>query len=278
MRRPAHTTLVNGVETSAVDIADRGLAYGDGLFETMRAVSGKIPLLALHLSRFAEGVRVLQLGSEKKLSAEFKATVKLALKTVSGEALIKVIVTRGCGGQGYTPLERCTPTVIVQVFDLPQYPANYSKKGVAVKECLHRLYHHPKLAGIKHLNRLDQVLASKELGNEVEGVLLDQQGDVIEGLKSNLLIFQAQQVVTPKLDKCGVKGTLRQFLLQSSAGLGFDIIEAEVSRDALYQASGVAMINSVFGLWPVTSISGTAIPYDERCDRLRRFIQQQLGF
>lgn len=269
---------MNGAETSALDITDRGLAYGDGLFETMRVLSGRIPLLPLHLARFAEGVRKLQLGHEKKRIAAFKATVKDALKSLSGEALLKVIVTRGSGGRGYSPPEEPACNIIVQVFDLPQYLAEYSQSGVVVKACEHRLYHNPVLAGIKHLNRLDQVLASKELVEEAEGLLFDQNDLLVEGLKSNVLVFQKDLIVTPKLDNCGVKGTLRKFLLQSSFDLALDIIEADITREEVYQAHGLAMINSTFGIWPVKSISENAVPYDPRCDQIRVFLHKKLGF
>ena len=278
MSKQAHITLVNGAETSALDIADRGLAYGDGLFETMRIISGRVPLLSLHLARFTEGVRKLQFGHEKKLVTTFKAAVKDALKNLSGEALLKIIVTRGSGGRGYTPAEDSTCNIIVQVFDFPQYPIEYTQSGVAVKICEHRLYHNPALAGIKHLNRLDQVLASKELGEETEGILFDQNEQLVEGLKSNILVFQTDQIVTPKLDNCGVKGTLRQFLIQSSPSLDLDIIEADITREELDQAQGLAMINSIYGIWPVKSISGNAVPYDERCDQIRSYLQKKLGF
>ena len=278
MSKQAHITLVNGAETSALDIADRGLAYGDGLFETMRIISGRVPLLSLHLARFTEGVRKLQFGHEKKLVTTFKAAVKDALKNLSGEALLKIIVTRGSGGRGYTPAEDSTCNIIVQVFDLPQYPLEYTQSGVTVKECEHRLYHNPVFAGIKHLNRLDQVLASKELDEEAEGLLFDQNELLVEGLKSNILVFQKDRIVTPKLDSCGVKGTLRQFLMQSSPSLGLDIVEADITRQDIDYSQGLAMINSIYGIWPVKSISGNAVPYDERCDQIRSYLQKQLGF
>ena len=134
MNRKSHITLVNGVETSALTIADRGLAYGDGLFETMRVVAGKIPLLKFHLERFERGVNCLKLGSPKALKREFKKNLEqvlaqLSQDTLTDNALVKIMVTRGCGGIGYLPPEKAECTFVCQAFNLPEYPSEYSNKG-----------------------------------------------------------------------------------------------------------------------------------------------------
>ena len=288
MNRKSHITLVNGIETSALTIADRGLAYGDGLFETMRVVAGKIPLLKLHLARFDRGVQCLKLGAPKTLRRAFKKTVEqvllqLADNNLTDSALVKIMVTRGCGGIGYLPPEKADCTFVCQAFNLPEYPSEYSNKGIQVKIIQHRLPSHPALAGIKHLNRLDQVLASQELNGEQEGLLFDQSNHLIEGVKSNVLVFEGRQVLTPSLENCGVQGTLRQYLIEHAKELGFEIKVEEIDRERLKSADGISMINSVFGLWPVLTICDSDGEHQKferhhQCKTTQQFLSKQLGF
>lgn len=278
MRHQAHITIVNGSETSALEIADRGLAYGDGIFETMRVKNNKVLLLEWHLVRLREGIERLHLGKLKALEADFKRYLNQALMGISGDALIKVIVTRGKGGRGYQPASEADPTFIVQVFDLPEYDKDFYTKGIVAKVCEHQLSVNPSLAGIKHLNRLDQVLASRELKTEQEGIVCDYEGNVIEGTKSNLFIFEAEQIVTPRLDRCGVRGVLRDFLLEQQSQLDLIITEDVVTKDRLLQAEGVVMLNSVMGCWPVSRIKDKHYIIDFRIQRIQDHLVQALHF
>lgn len=260
MKRPAHITLVNGIETSAIDIADRGVAYGDGIFETMRVLGSDIPLLNFHLDRFLKGVTVLDLGDNQTLKDGFLYYIKQALDEIKTNAcletsLIKMMVTRGSGGRGYTPPENARCNFIVQVFDLPSYPVSYTSEGVVLRECQYRLAYQPQLAGIKHLNRLDQVLASQELQGEAEGLLLNYEGKVIEGTKSNILVFSGEKIITPDLSECGVEGVLRQALLEAGTSSGIDIVTQTLSLNDLKKSDGIALINSVLGSWFVKTLT-----------------------
>jgi len=296
MRRQAHITLVNGVETSALDIADRGLAYGDGLFETMRVTvkrssSGKsagktkaaVPLLKWHVARFEKGVERLKLGSVRQLSREFKRNLNQALEQILDNgrldsALVKVIVTRGHGGRGYTPPESINCSIITQVFDLPSYPEHYHNTGVVVRLCKHQLAMQPALAGIKHLNRLEQVLASQELKDEQEGLLFNHNDELIEGIKSNVLLFEGADVVTPLLDKSGVKGTLRQYLIEHADAVGLTIHEAVIDRQRMESADGLAMVNSVYGLWPVAKLGKIKLTKHVNCGLIQDYIFNHLNY
>ncbi|MFT6905291.1 MAG: 4-amino-4-deoxychorismate lyase [Oleiphilaceae bacterium] len=259
MKRPAHITLVNGIETSAIDIADRGLAYGDGLFETMRVQGGEIPLLLLHLKRFLKGVNILGLGQESRLKKDFLHYLEVTLDEIKNNAcledfIIKMMVTRGNGGRGYVPPDEAQCHFIAQVFDLPFYPESFSTDGMSIRECQYRLGYQPQLAGIKHLNRLDQVLASQELHGAAEGLLLDYEDRVIEGTKSNLLVFKGGNVITPSLASCGVHGVLREELLNPAYKLSLNIVTEDVMLSDLSKCNGLAMINSVFGIWFVKTL------------------------
>lgn len=288
MKRPAHITHVNGVETSAINIADRGLAYGDGLFETMRVVQGQVPLLDWHLKRFLRGVEVLGFGQAEHLQSDFLKYLTIALDEIKNNAcletsLIKLIVTRGSNGRGYMPPIDPHYQFIVQVFDQPEYPESHRYEGIVLKECEYRLAYQPQLAGIKHLNRLDQVLASQELLGLAEGLMLDYQNRVIEGTKSNLLMFQGGQIITPNLDNCGVQGVLRDALINACAvkgsGLQLSILERDISFTELKKCEGLAMINSVFGIWPVRTLAcvdGRDIDFEiqPQCQIIQHFLEQ----
>lgn len=257
MKRPAHITLVNGVETSAIDIADRGLAYGDGLFETMRVVEGDVPLLSLHIERFLKGVEVLGLGDKLRMQRDFENYLQIALKEIKLNAcletsVIKMMITRGRGGRGYVPPDDAQCNFIAQVFDMPIYPEDYSIDGVVVRECQYRLGFQPQLAGIKHLNRLDQVLASQELINEPEGIILDYENKLIEGTKSNVLVFKKNEILTPSLDLVGVQGVLRACLMSEISE--FKVSEVDIPFSELLTCDGIALINSVFGIWFVKTL------------------------
>jgi len=296
MSRQAHITLVNGIETSALDIADRGLAYGDGLFETMRVTvkrpsSGKptrkmkasVPLLKWHIARFEKGVECLKLGSVRQLSREFKRNLNQALEQILDNgrldsALVKVIVTRGHGGRGYTPPEVVNCSIITQVFDLPSYPERYGDIGIAVRLCEHKLAVQPALAGIKHLNRLEQVLASQELKEEQEGLLFNYNDELIEGIKSNVLLFEGSDVITPLLDKSGVKGTLRQYLIEHAGEIGLTIHEAVIDRQRMESADGLALVNSVFGLWPVLKLGKTKLTKHVNCGLIQDYLFNHLNY
>tara|TARA_R110002072_G_scaffold298816_2_gene473285 strand:+ start:26639 stop:27481 length:843 start_codon:yes stop_codon:yes gene_type:complete len=263
--------MVNGVETSAIDIADRGLAYGDGLFETMRVIEGEIPLLSFHLKRFLNGVVVLGLGDKNRLKRDFLHYIKITLNEIKDNAclessLIKMMVTRGNGGRGYVPPEEASCHFIVQVFDLPVYPESYSSGGVTIRECQYRLGFQPQLSGIKHLNRLDQVLASQELLDEPEGLLLDYKDKIIEGTKSNLLVFKGKKVITPDLSGCGVHGVLRQALLTPTHHLELAVELGDLNMHDISACDGLALVNSVFGIWFVNTLilqNGDKINYKQ---------------
>ncbi len=277
--RLTHITLVNGVETSAVCISDRGLAYGDGLFETMRIVKGAIPLLSWHAQRLMFGVKKLDLGSRTRLADTFRKQVAAVAAGFHHGACLKYMLTRGTQGSGYAPPLHAELNEIIQVFELPEWSDEYYSTGVRTKLCHHRLPSRSALAGIKHLNRLDQVMASHELSGEQEGLLFDFDDRLIEGTRSNVMLLEQGQLLTPALEHAGVKGTLRQFLMDHQNELGTAVKEAQIDRQRLLNAEAVFLINSLFGVWPVRSIDDSEIAMNASLSQqLRRFVQQRLGF
>jgi len=287
MHKPAHITQVNGVDTSAIDIADRGLAYGDGLFETMRVVNGRIPLYEYHLERLAKGVEVLRMGPVEALLEQFDGEVQSVLEATKHDAVLKVIVTRGRGGRGYQPPEEARIQIVSQLFDA--YGASKGgEKGARLNIAQYRMGLNPSLAGIKHLNRLDQVLVAEELLQINQHLNQEQRFDellvcsiedcVIEGSKSNLLLFNKDRVVTPGLERCGVSGTLRDALMATQAEHGVTIEERVLSLGDLEQYSAMAICNSIIGLRPVKFLGDRELSFDKRCDQLQHFLNTKFSY
>jgi 4-amino-4-deoxychorismate lyase len=191
--------LVNG-RPGGVDPSDRGLAYGDGLFETMGAVNGTIRRLDYHLERLAEGCARLAMPplDERTIRDEIRAHCPR-----SGRAVVKLIVTRGPGARGYGPPARSEPTRILSISAWPNHPAENYSAGIRVKVCELRLAEAPRLAGMKHLCRLEQVLAELELGRSAQqGLLLDASGRVVGGTRCNLFAVRDGRLLTPALERC----------------------------------------------------------------------------
>jgi len=165
-------------------------------------------------------------------------------------------VTRGIGGRGYAPSADAQPSHIWDVTAVPQYPQDWYSHGVVVRVCDIRLSEQPRLAGIKHLNRLENVLAAAESGaaDSAEGLLLDGQGRVIEGTRSNLFLLCDGCLITPQLHRCGVAGVQRDRVLAYARAQGMMVQIRDVMLAEVYWADEVFLVNSVFGVWSVREL------------------------
>ena len=259
MATPTDTNcLINGVPGSLVSVRDRGLAYGDGLFETIRVSGGVAPLLDLHLQRLAHGAAVLRLPLDQQLLHD-----ELSARAAQiGSGLLKLTVTRGESQRGYAMPSQPVPSRILQSSALPDYPAHNAEQGIILYPCSTRLGYQPLLAGLKHLNRLEQVLARSEWqdAEHAEGLVCDLAGHPVECTMSNLFIRLEEGWVTPALDQCGVRGVMRDYLMQQLASRGEPVIERRIDLDELLAAQEVFCCNSVFGVWPVIGLDGHRWP------------------
>lgn len=245
---------IDGQPGAMLPADDRGLAYGDGLFETIRVSGGRAPLLELHLQRLLRGADVLRLPLDFDfLLAEVRAFIRAQADAGRSDCTVKLIITRGSAGRGYRPLPEAQPRRILLVFAAPAWPSANREEGVALFECATRLAINPQLAGIKHLNRLEQVLARAEWDDAryAEGLLCDSEGRVIEATMSNLFLVMDGVLVTPRLQRCGVAGVLRSFLLARALSLGIPVDERDVARADLDLADELFLCNSNIGIWPV---------------------------
>ena len=249
---------INGVETSLIDSADRGLYYGDGLFETVAIVNGQPQLWSQHEARLQAGCERLSITGVD-MAALTDEVIRHCSRMPKG--ILKVIITRGCGGRGYAAPNELTPTRIIRLSKASIYPATHREQGIKVRVCQQRLSHNAQLAGIKHLNRLEQVLARQEWQDEwVEGLMCNQHGEVIEGTMSNVFMVKADVLITPAIIDCGIAGVMRGMILDSARALGINTLIQAISIDELMTADEVFIGNSLIGIWPVRQLDAQHFP------------------
>lgn len=249
-------TLINGEEIETISIFDRGLHYGDGLFETMAAHNGNIHLWETHWERLSSGCDRLKISLPDKETIEEE--IALLCKNES-QRVIKLIVTRGEGQRGYRFSDKQQVTRILISYPHTEYPDSYQNEGIAVRYCETTLSENSQLAGIKHLNRLEQVLARNEWDTDEyqEGLMLNQQGHVIDGTMSNIFVVKDNRLFTPDLSLCGVSGVMRKTIVKFAKELGLEVYEKIFTTSELEMADEIFLSNSIFGIWPVKVIGKT---------------------
>jgi 4-amino-4-deoxychorismate lyase len=264
--------LVNGRETG-VDPADRGLAYGDGLFETMASVDGRIRWLDYHFERLERGCR--RLGIEAPDRGLVRAEIA-AHAPGSGRATVKLIVTRGPGERGYRPPDAPKPTRILGFLAWPEIPSSHYSRGIRVRVCSLRLGVSPALADLKHLCRLEQVLAHVELrGHDVEqGLLLDTTDHVVGGSSSNVFAVRGGELLTPAVTRNGIAGVMRRVVLETAPLARLAPREADLTLHDLNDADELFVTNALIGIWPVAHLDDRSFTRGPATLRL----MQHLGY
>jgi 4-amino-4-deoxychorismate lyase len=252
--------LVDGRAEDRVDPLDRGLHYGDGLFETMAVTGGRPRFFDWHLERLNEGARRLGIPAP----ADDLLRAEVAAASLAPRCVVKVLLTRGSGERGYRAPKNAAPRRVVLGFDWPSSAANAGSAGVRVGWCRLRLGRNPALAGLKHLNRLEQVLARSEWDDDAmdEGLLQDERGHVISATQSNLFARLNGRWVTPRLDQCGVAGVMRRAFRHWQAVRGEPVEERELAVADVERASALVLTNSLIGAWPVRELAGRRIAVD----------------
>lgn len=232
-----------------ISATDRGFTYGDGLFETLRVVSGHIPLWERHASRLGEGCARLGMPLP-----DMPAIRDEVIRLASGlpDAVARVTVSRGEGARGYAfpPVQK--PTISVSVAPLRLDPLSYGQ-GITARICDTRLALQPLLAGMKHLNRLEQVLARAEWHDSdvSEGVMRDVDGYVVCATAANVFAVFDGALATPPVDRCGVAGVARAEIIALH-----DVSVARMNLDRLLQADEVFLTSAVRGILPVRALAG----------------------
>jgi 4-amino-4-deoxychorismate lyase len=239
----------------AIAADDRGLAYGDGLFETMRAHEGDVPWWDRHWARLRHGAERLGIP----LPAQDLVRRQSLRLLGGGSAVLRLQLTRGCGGRGYTPPLEAEPTWMLARHPLP---ASAPPGGLRLRWCETRLSEQPALAGLKHCNRLEQVLARAEWNapgaadaEADEGLMCGSGGQVVCATSANLFILHGGEWATPPVDRCGVAGVVRGWLVEQ-----FGVTERPLERAEVETAEAVVLTNAVRGILPVARLGGRRWP------------------
>ncbi|GGY70590.1 aminodeoxychorismate lyase [Cellvibrio zantedeschiae] len=258
MQHTLPVIAVNGVIDAQVSPLDRGFAYGDGVFETCKLQNAKIPLWDLHKDRLIKSCEKLFIPIAIDVLETQLAELISGLSIADTQnAVVKITVTRGQGGRGYSVPTLVTPTIVIGIFPAVNYPPHYFSDGITVRYCKQRLSVNPGLAGLKHLNRLEQILARAEWndGSIAEGIMFDTRERLIEGVFSNIFLIKNGEIFTPDLSEAGVSGVMRRFIIETIAPkAGLNIQVKSLYVDDLLNADAIFLCNSLYGVWPVANL------------------------
>ena len=274
MASEPNSIWVDGCPARALPLPDRGLDFGDGLFETLLLLAGKPLYLELHMQRLEQGLRAL--GFPNCLD-EIRNQIHSVLNSgdFPGEMAMRVTVTRGGGPRGYTPPPATVPRVIIvtSVRAGQSYLELPSPARLAVAKI--RWGCQPMLAGIKHLNRLEQVLAAREREAAAvdEVVMLNQAGGVVSVSTGNLFIADGNELLTPHLSECGVYGTRRRLVIEQLAPAhGLQVREVELTVAQVESAGEAFYCNALVGLRPVGSFGAARWESHKVCSALHTLL------
>ena len=245
--------LLNGERRHCVDASDRGFQYGDGVFETIAVCQGKPLFWQSHIDRLLKGCERLLIPSPDLAQIEAEAG---QLCAGVDRAVLKLIITRGSGGRGYRQPDSIVPTRLLSLHPFPEYPDHFQTDGVVARFCDQRLAINPALAGIKHMNRLEQVLARAEWRDDgvQEGLMLDYEDHVIEGTMSNVFFVKYGVLHTPSLKNCGIEGIVREVVIDLALRNNIVVYEQRFDRRSVLEADEVFLTNSVIGVWPIRQL------------------------
>lgn len=250
----------NGAPVSGLTIDDRGLQYGDGLFETIAIRKGEPRLWILHKRRLARGCKALAINmpTEEDLNDGIAHAIA-ASKLPDAYCTIKIIVTAGVSRRGYARRESLAPTVLFGAFSSTPPRATFYRDGIDTTVCSTRLAMHSPTAGLKTLNRLEQVLARSELSENklFEGLTMDADDHLICGTMSNVFFISNKAISTPPIDSCGVAGVMREHVIASLASQGQHVSLEKMPLAELEKVDEVFVSNSQFGVIPVASCDAT---------------------
>lgn len=273
--------LINGSFEQTISALDRGLAYGDGVFRTMQIRDGQPVNWPLHYQKLVADCAVIGIvcPSAELLMLDLQHLFKLSECSNQKMEVAKIIVTRGEGARGYAPPAVTVPTRVIIKSAMPHYAVGNYEQGVSLHVCETRLGTQPKLAGIKHLNRLENILARMEWRDEslFDGLMLDQQDNVIECTSSNIFVRYGDQLVTPSLHQCGVAGITRQRILwlENALSLTQQIKKMQIKAltlAQLLQADEVVICNSLYGVFQVNTINDKSWVQQKLASTLRNLL------
>ena len=268
--------LVNGRPDQQVSPFDRAVHFGDGLFETIACRRGRPRFLSLHLERLQLGCR--RLGVDAGDLEDIRTEVRALAREVDA-AIVKVVLTRGAAlARGYGVTGREKATRITFRYAWPPETRTESQDGIEARTATLRLGENPALAGLKHCNRLEQVLARREWTDPgiAEALLFSSSGKLVSGTMSNVFIVAGSGLRTPRLDLCGVAGVMRRVVLREATRAGISASEEALSADDLHKAGEVFLTNARIGIWPLRALDGRVMRPGTVTRRLQELLQPLL--
>lgn len=259
---------VNGRPGRLIDVTDRGLAYGDGLFETIAIRAGRARFLGLHVERLLEGCSRLRIAPPARPSLESE------LAAAAGgvrHGVLKVIVTRGPGPRGYRLPAEPTTTVAWGTVASPVQPS----LPIEIRWCETMASVNPATAGLKTLGRLEQVLARAEWSQPAvaEGLMATTDGHLIGGTASNVFLVAGSRLLTPALHRAGIAGVMRRVVLETAKNAGIAIVEGQIAPSEVGNAAEVFVTSALTGIRPVCRLGARSWPTGP----LTRQLQQLLA-
>jgi len=249
------TVLINGKPATEVPVLDRGLHFGEGVFETIACINGRPRFLPLHFERLEFGCE--RLGIQPPAQDELADEIFGLIRGVE-RAIVKLLVTGGeAVARGYARSGSERATRITIRYPWPHEDPAQLHDGVMTRTLSMRLGENPRLAGLKHCNRLEQVLARAELANApdvAEGLLFSSSGNLVSGTMTNVFLVRESILLTPRIELCGVAGVMRRVVLREARRVGIPIRECELRAENLQAADEVFLTNARIGIWPVRSV------------------------
>ena len=269
--------LVNGKPSSSISIFDRGFLYGDSIFETILVID-KIPHnLKSHVNRLKKGCKVLKI-----INFDLNTLYKQIDKALADEknCILNVNITRGTAlSRGYNISNvKKKPNIIITTSKVPKYPKEYTDNGIKTKFSKKNLSENENLSKIKHSNRLEQVLATSELSkNFPELILCDAQNNIIEGISSNIFFIKDKKFYTPIIDRTGVEGVMKDFLITLLKKNKYEVIKKNISKMDISNYDAAFFCNSVRLIWNIKSISEIKYKKNNLIKELIRIVNNELS-
>lgn len=259
-----------------LSVYDRGLHYGDGLFETLVCLAGRPRFLADHLSRVTQGCARLGIPVEPidALRDRILTTAR------GGDCIVKLIVTRGAAAErGYRAGPGLTPTTLVLRYPYTAPESALIAAGMRVRLGSLRLAESERLAGMKHLNRLEQVLARAEWSDPAigESLLGSRSGELISGTMSNVFVVRNSGLETPRLESCGVHGVMRSVVLRTARDAGLAVHERAIPWHDVGEIREAFLTSSVLGVCPIRELDGRALPIGAETRRMQSLMAPLLA-
>jgi len=241
--------LIDGKKQSKASIFNRNTQFGDGLFETCLVENKKLLFWSNHFERMKLGCDRLKISMIDETL--WLSDIKKAFSLMKiDNCIVKLVLSRGESLRGYSYKDNIRPIRITIVSELKK---NNQDKGFSLEFCNSGYNSNPKLAGIKHCNRLEQVIARAGIKVD-DGIMLDENENVVSVTQGNIFCVQGNRLITPNLDKCGIEGTRRAVILKIAVDLGFDINIKNLSVAELLRSDEVFISNSIQGVGPVNQI------------------------